>query len=207
MRNYAYIALPLLIALGLIPSVASAPSGCSTEFDRLYCTAWTDKPFYSPGDTGKLTIDLKNVNNYTIRIDNLTITFPWAAYVNGQWDGNSTIAVNTNVTNYQWMPEKTVSFTVPSNGRFPSSLFGSGGSVLFKYTSFCTSACTQNGRYESTYTQFSMFPNSFLISTGWTDISNYLLFTDILLATLAVLFLVYILWSRPKGMPRITPTP
>src|SRR5712692_1112435 len=120
MRNYAYVALPLLIALALIPSVASVSSGCFADFDRFYCSAWTDKPLYSPSDAGKLTIDLKNINNYTIRINNLTITFPWAAYVNNQWDGNSTITLNTNVTRNLWMPEQTVSFTVPSDGRFPS---------------------------------------------------------------------------------------
>ncbi len=206
MRNFPYAALPLLLVLALIPSVVSVSSGCSAEFDRFYCTAWVDKPFYSPGDTGTLTIDLKNINNYTIRIDNLTVSFPWAAYVNGQWDGNSTLPINTNVTNYSWMQEKTVSFTVPSDGRFPSSVFGSSGSVVFRYTSYCPSGCTPNGRYESTTTSFTIAPNSFLVSTGWTNISNYLLFTDILLATLAVLFIIYIIWSRPKGIARITPT-
>lgn len=205
MRNYVYAALPLLIALALIPSVASVPSGCIADFDRFYCSAWTDKPFYSPSDPGKLTIALKNINNYTIRINNLTITFPWAAYVNGQWDGNSTISLNTNVTRNLWMPDQTVPFTVPGDGRFPSSLFGSAGSVLFKYTSYCPS-CGARGEYQQTSTSFGVVPNSFLVSTGWTSISNYLLFADVLLATLAVLFLVYIIWARPKGMARITPT-
>lgn len=205
MRNYAYVALPLLLALALIPSVVSVSSGCFAEFDRFYCTAWTDKPFYSPGDTGKLTIDLKNINNYTVRINNLTITFPWAAYVNGQWDGNSTVPVNANVTRYLWMTEQSVSFTVPSDGRFPSALFGSAGSVVFRYTSYCP-GCGQNGEYQQTSASFTVVPNSFLISTGWTGISNYLLFSDILLATIAVLILVYIIWSRPKGIARIAPT-
>ncbi len=204
MRNYAYVALPLLIALALIPSVASVSSGCFAEFDRFYCTAWTDKPFYSPSDTGKLTIDLKNLNNYTIRINNLTITFPWAAYVNGQWDGNYTVAPTSNVTRNLWMPEQSVPFTVPSDGRFPSSVFGSSGTVEFRYTSYCPS-CGPNGRDRQTSASFGITPNSFLVSTGWTNISNYLLFTDILLATIAVLILVYIIWSRPKGIARVTP--
>lgn len=204
MRNYACAALPLLIALALIPSVASVPSGCVAD-DRFYCAAWTDKPFYSPGDTGKLTIALKNLNNYTIRIDNLTIAFPWAVHINGQWDGNSTIALNTNVTRISWLPEQGVTFNVPSDGRFPSSVFGSTGSILIRYTSYCPS-CGTGGDYRETSTSFSVVPNSFLISTGWTSMSNYLLFADILLATLAVLFLVHILWSRPKGIARITPT-
>jgi hypothetical protein len=204
MRNFAYAALPLLLALALIPSVASVSSGCFADFDRFYCTAYTDKPFYSPGDTGKLTIDLKNLNNYTIRINNLTITFPWAAYVNGQWDGNTTIAPNANITHNSWMQEQNVPFTVPSDGRFPSSVFGSTGTILFRYTSYCPN-CGPDGRYQETATSFGITPNSFLVSTGWTNISNYLLFSDILLATIAVLILIYILWSRPRGMARVTP--
>ena len=208
MRNYAYIALPLLLVLVLIPATQAAITGsCFPLFqDQIYCMAWTDKPFYSPGDTGKLTIDLKNINNYTIKVNNLTIAFPWAAYVNNQWDGNSTLSLNTNVSSYQWMQEQTVSFTAPNDGRFPSSVFGTTGTVQFGYTSYCPSC--DSGRFRLMTITFSIAPNSFLVSTGWQSMSNYLLYTDIILATLVVLFLVYIIWSRPKGsmMPRMTPS-
>lgn len=206
MHNYAYVALPLLLVVVWIPTTLGAITGsCFPSFpDQLYCRAWTDKPFYSPGDTGKLTINLKNINNYTVQINNLTIAFPWAAYVNGQWDGNSTISLNRNVTSYLWMPEQTVSFTAPNDGRFPSSVFGSTGTVQFGYTSYCPS-CGE-GRSRLLTISFTIAPNSFLVSTGWQSMSNYLLYTDIILGTLVVLFLVYIIWSRPKGsmMPRIS---
>jgi len=207
MRNFAFAALPLLLVLlsihtTLAPGVVTG--SCFPLQDNLYCKAWTDKPFYSPGDTGKLTIDLKNINNYTVKVNNLTITFPWAAYINNQWDGNSTINLNTNVSSYLWMPEQTVSFTVPSDGRFPSSV--SGGTVQFGYTSYCPS-CDQ-GRSRLMTISFTIAPNSFLVSTGWQSMSNDILYTDIILAAMAVLFLFYIIWSRPKGamMPRITST-
>lgn len=93
MRTQVCFAFPLLLLLALIPSTF-AVSGCS---DGFYCRAYADKPFFGPGDTGKLTIDLKNLNSYTVRVNNISINFPWAAYINGQWDGNSTIYLNTNV--------------------------------------------------------------------------------------------------------------
>ncbi len=174
--------------------------------NRFYCQAWTDKPFYSPADTGKLTIDLKNINSFTVKVNYLTINFPWVAYINGQWDGNSTIQLNANVTSNQWMPEQTISFTVPNDGRFTSGLGAASGSVEVRYTSYCSSC--DSGRDGSVNIRFSIAPNSFLFSTGWQTMSNYLLYTDILLGALVVLFLVYILQSRQKGpaMPRVTPS-
>ena len=203
MRNYASFAFPLLLALALIPA-----SRAQIFDEGIYGQALTDKPFYSPGDTGKLTIDLKNLLGFTIMVNNLTVTFPWSAYINGQWDGNSTLALNVNVTNNQWMPQQTVSFTVPNDGRFTSlGIFGGGrGGVWVRYTSYCPSC--GSGRDGSRTMGFNVFANSFLLSTGWQAISNYLLYTDILLAALAVLFLIYILRSRQKGpaMPPVTPT-
>lgn len=202
MRNFAYLTLPLLLGLALIPSSFAAIPSC----ELFYCRGFTDKPYYSTGDTGKLSIDLKNQFGYTIRLNNLSVTFPWAAYVSGQWDGNSTIPLNMNLTSNQWMPEQIVPFTVPSDGRFPASAFGgSSGEVLVHFTEYC-SACG-SGRYSSDAFGFIIVPNTLFLSTGWQAISNYLLYADVLLAALAVIFIIHMIWSRQKSpaLPRITP--
>lgn len=100
------------------------------------------------------------------------------------------------------MPEQTVSFTVPNDGRFSSGFISSSGSVDIQYTSYCPTC--GSGEDGSAYIGFTITPTSFLFSTGWQAISNDLLYTDILLGALVVLFLVYILRSRPRSpaMPR-----
>ncbi len=197
MRRYACFALPLLLALVLIPTSLGAPPSC--ESSRLYCSARTDKPYYSPGDTGKLTIDLKNLYNYPIQVNNLTVTFPWSAYINGQWDGNSTISLPTaNITNGNWMPEQSVSFNVPTDGRFTASIFGSSIGIEIHYTAYCTGCAPGEYRTASLF-GVSIIPNAFLISTGWQATSSYILYADILLGALVVLFVIYIFRSRQRS--------
>lgn len=79
--------------------------------------ARTDKPAYSPGDSGILYITIRNQGTQAFTVKNVSITYPWFGFVTDHWDGNSTtnninqaVAQNQNY-NTQF------SFTVPTDGR------------------------------------------------------------------------------------------
>jgi len=92
----------------------------------------TDRASYVPGDSGTLTVTIiNNSPTDTLEIRNLTIYWPWAQYVNGQWPSGANTTQNlspwpllgssqsgSNIKTYSY------SFSVPS--WFAGSLFGTG---------------------------------------------------------------------------------
>ena len=82
--------------------------------------AWTDKPEYSAGQTGKLYITYNNTRKDPVTIHKITITFEeWQAYINNEWVGNVTYTPKENEKTVTEHRARTfeVSFTVPSDGR------------------------------------------------------------------------------------------
>ena len=85
--------------------------------------AWTDKPEYSAGQTGKLYITYNNSRDdppRPVTIRNITIAFEeWQAYINNEWVGTLTYTPNENEKTVTEHTARTfeVSFTVPSDGR------------------------------------------------------------------------------------------
>lgn len=77
-----------------------------------------DKPYYNPGDTGKLVIDLQNNLDISIFISRIDVKFPWVAYIHGGWDGNVTLNIKMNVSQGGWIPSQSVNFVVPSDSRY-----------------------------------------------------------------------------------------
>lgn len=82
--------------------------------------AWTDKPQYLGGQTGKLYVTYNNDRNDPVTIHNMTIVYgEWSAYINNVWVGNMTYEPKdteksvTEETAYTF----EMSFTVPSDGR------------------------------------------------------------------------------------------
>ncbi len=82
--------------------------------------AWTDKPQYLAGQTGKLYITYNNDRNDPVTIRNITIVYEeWCAYINNVWVGNTTYEpkdTEKSVTEETAYTFET-SFTVPSDGR------------------------------------------------------------------------------------------
>lgn len=80
-------------------------------------TAWTDKPEYSPGESGTLSFAFLNLMGRTLTIRKITIIFTdWFVYKNGQWEGNQTIEVNKALVEDE-LYQNSTKFTVPSDGR------------------------------------------------------------------------------------------
>ncbi|HYY90554.1 MAG TPA: hypothetical protein VE955_01050 [Candidatus Dormibacteraeota bacterium] len=95
-------------------------------------SALTDRASYVPGDSGTLTLTLVNNDaSNTLEIRNITIYWPWAQYVNGQWPSGANVSQNLSPwpvlgssTSGNNIKTYTFSFTVPS--WFSGTIFGSG---------------------------------------------------------------------------------
>lgn len=80
-------------------------------------TAWTDKPTYSPGDSGTLYIAFYNTEDTAVTVNKTVIIFEnWIAFKDGKWEGNVTIEVNKALTSKEVYFTK-IDFKVPTDGR------------------------------------------------------------------------------------------
>jgi hypothetical protein len=80
--------------------------------------ARTDRSSYLPGDTGNLIITVKNLGTQSFTVKNVTVVFPWMAFVTDHWDGNFTVtAINQPVGTPGGTFNTQYSFTVPTDGR------------------------------------------------------------------------------------------
>jgi hypothetical protein len=135
-RKRLLAALLLIAAFAALGQTVHAQPTISTQ---------TDRASYVPGDSGTLTLTLINSDpTNTLEIRNLTIYWPWAQYVNGQWPSGANASQNlspwpvlgsaqsgNNIKTY------TFSFSVPS--WFAGSFLGSG------------SNCFGNQRYSTSF--------------------------------------------------------
>ena len=108
------IASITVLAIAAFALVTSAPvhgSFIATVY------AWTDKASYVPGDSGVLHITVRNQGTQAFTVKNITVNYPWMAFVTDHWDGNFTTAnINSAVAagqNYNTQ----YSFTIPTDGR------------------------------------------------------------------------------------------
>ena len=80
-------------------------------------TVWTDKPEYTPGETGTLNIVYYNGLDSAVTIEKIFVIFEeWRAYEDGEWKGNQTITVNQAIVSGGTY-STSVTFTVPTDGR------------------------------------------------------------------------------------------
>jgi hypothetical protein len=101
-----------VIALVLSPLCYAAPS--------VTILGYTDKPYYKPGETGTIKFWIYNDGTDDLILKNITIYYPWDG--NGLWGTNQTITpeVSTVITVLgNW--SSTATFTVPNDGRIPTS--------------------------------------------------------------------------------------
>lgn len=118
MAKVAGLSLILLFALLTTTQMVRAQFSNPTP----YLQVILDKASYYPGDSGTVSVDIKDTLSINIVIYNITIIFPWRAYINGQWDGNKTIYPNGQtgqaVQSGAWLPTVKISFTTPSDSRY-----------------------------------------------------------------------------------------
>lgn len=103
----------------LVIQMASAYAQQIPETVNIY--AWTDKTTYNPGESGKLTIVIRNDRtDQDLILYNVTAVFPWFAYTGEKWEGNYTIILSPPATlqkNGIGATKYVIDFTVPSDGR------------------------------------------------------------------------------------------
>jgi hypothetical protein len=76
-----------------------------------------DKLQYAPGDSGTLYITIRNDLTTEVYIYNITIEYPWHAYVEDHWEGNDTIEVKTAIERDGGVINKESKFEVPKDGK------------------------------------------------------------------------------------------
>jgi hypothetical protein len=103
------LAISILAATLLVPSHAAAIS--VTPYAR------TDRPSYVPGDTGTLFITVRNGGTQAFSVKNISITYPWWAFVTDHWDGNTTTTITPQALAAGQTYNTQFTFTVPTDGR------------------------------------------------------------------------------------------
>jgi len=90
--------------------------------EEFYVYAWVDKVQYKPGDSGTLYITIRNDMTDEVYVYNVTIIFPWHAYVEDHWEGNDTVEVKTAIEREGGVINEELTFEVPKDGRAITSL-------------------------------------------------------------------------------------
>lgn len=155
-----------------------------------YLQITLDKPFYYPGDSGRLMIDIRDSLSINIQVYNISVIFPWRAYINGLWDGNQTINVNRAVASGAWLPTVTVSFTIPSDSRYfaPGFFSGVGGGEV----SVWASGVGPNGGAGTFSQNFSVIPAFYTFTFEWHTITYILIVMTVLVGVMTVSVLYYV---------------
>jgi hypothetical protein len=119
--KYLLIVLAAVILLAILsPTLTYAQPPATVN---IY--AWTDKTSYDLGEKSKLTVVIRNDRtDKDLILYNITITYPWFAYTGEQWEGNDTITVNEAIPKNGGTKTYTREFTVPSDGRAITSMYG-----------------------------------------------------------------------------------
>ena len=90
--------------------------------------AWTEKSSYLPGDTGVLHRTVRNQGTQSFTVKNITVNYPWKAFVVDHWDGNATYVLSPVAALASGQTYNTqYSFTVPTDGRANSNTFSVNG--------------------------------------------------------------------------------
>jgi hypothetical protein len=105
--------------------------------------AWTDKSSYVPGDSGVLHITVRNTGTQAFTVRNITVDYPWMAFVTDHWDGNFTTANINNAVAAGQNYNTQYSFTVPTDGR--ASFFGVGTASITVGTDIGSNGSYQDG--------------------------------------------------------------
>ncbi|HEX4919680.1 MAG TPA: hypothetical protein VFV92_02960 [Candidatus Bathyarchaeia archaeon] len=116
-----------LVAFSIIAAVLVVPIH-ATFSPMIY--ARTDKSSYLPGDSGTLFITVRNEGTQSFGVKNLTITYPWKAFLTDHWDGNNTYTFTGVALSQGGTWNQQYSFTVPTDGRASFSIFG--GSITIR---------------------------------------------------------------------------
>ena len=94
-----------------------SPTKVQAAPEEFYVYAWVDKLQYSPGDSGTLHVTIRNDLGDEVYVYNITIIYPWHAYVIDHWEGNDTIEIKGVVERDGGVLNKEFTFEVPKDGK------------------------------------------------------------------------------------------
>jgi len=123
------IVILIMTLLSMILFVSSTKVQAAPE--EFYVYAWVDKLQYLPGDSGTLHVTIRNDLGDEAYVYNITIIYPWHAYVIDHWEGNGTIEVKGVVERDGGVLNKEFKFEVPKDGK---ALFASDEIDVVVYT-------------------------------------------------------------------------
>jgi hypothetical protein len=106
-----------VLALSVLATIMITPIHSATSYSYgVY--GRTDKSSYIPGDSGILYLTIKNTGGGSFTVRNVTIEYPWKAFITDHWDGNfTTTGINQAVGTPGGTWNTQFSFTVPTDGR------------------------------------------------------------------------------------------
>lgn len=109
-----------LLTLLMFMPVISVVANAQLDPNDLNVKAYVDKPWYKVGEEGTLHITLLNYRDEAIEVRNITIMYSWFNFVDGEWQGNTTIIPSDTekaLASNGGMLAKEDIFTVPDDGR------------------------------------------------------------------------------------------
>ncbi|HVH14737.1 MAG TPA: hypothetical protein VNA15_03340, partial [Candidatus Angelobacter sp.] len=72
------------LSIGILGLVTLAPAHAALSGLNIY--ARTDRANYAPGDSGTLFITVRNQGTSAFTIRNVSVTYPWKAFITDHWD-------------------------------------------------------------------------------------------------------------------------
>lgn len=134
MVQWSRMRKPILFAITtvtLVLTLLSFTSAYAQVQPTVNIYAWTDKPSYKPGESGKLTIVVRNDRkDVDLILYNITIRYPWFAFTGEKWEGNDTITIGETLLKNGGVKTYSRTFTIPSDGRVASYIYGSQASIM-----------------------------------------------------------------------------
>ena len=107
--------IPLTIAaIGILAITVIAPihaNYLAVAYSR------TDRSGYVPGDSGTLFITVRNEGSQAITVKNITVVYPWMAFITDHWDGNFTTGTINQALSQNQNYNTQFTFTIPTDGR------------------------------------------------------------------------------------------
>jgi len=129
MKKAEYLLTVIVVAAMVSMSLPAFTYAQPPERVNIY--AWTDKASYDPGESGTLTIVIRNDRkDVDLILYNITIEYPWFAYNGEKWEGNDTIIIGETLLRSGGVKTYTKTFTVPTDGRIASAT--NGGKIEIK---------------------------------------------------------------------------
>jgi len=107
--------IPLtILAIGILSIIMIAPIHANYQ---AVAYGRTDRSSYLPGDSGTLYITVQNEGSQALTVKNITVNYPWMAFITDHWDGNFTATGINQALSQNQNYNTQYAFTIPTDGR------------------------------------------------------------------------------------------